>query len=110
MDDINQIFDKLILDGAIEVSSIDSATGEFLYNFTHKMKEVSPALYHEHMNNVNEEIMYFWEKGFLVMNDVTSKNPIIRLSSKAFDDKEISILPLDKQVVLQDIKRILKVV
>ena len=110
MEDINRMFDELILQGAIEVSTIDEKTGEFLYNFTPKMKEVSPMLYKEHMNNVSQEIMYFWERGFLVMNDVTSSNPIIRLSAKAFDEKEISALPEDKKAVLADIKRILKVV
>jgi len=110
MEEIDKIFDELILEGAIEVSSIDSKTGEFLYNFTPKMKEVSPELYGEHMNNVSQDIMYFWERGFLLMNDITSQNPIIRLSDKAFDIKEIALLPLDKQSVLEDIKRILKVV
>jgi hypothetical protein len=110
MDNINKMFDELILQGAIEVSSIDANTGEFLYNFTPKIKEISPMLYNEHMTHINQEIMYFWERGFLVMNDVTSANPIIKLSEKAFNQKEIALLPDDKQHVLKDIKRILKVV
>jgi hypothetical protein len=110
MDEESKILDNLILQGAVEVSGMDMETGEMLYNFTDKLADVMPDLYNEHMNSVNSEIMYFWQHGFLSMNDITEKNPIIRLTNKAFDNVEILKLPKNRLSSLNEIKRILKVI
>jgi hypothetical protein len=102
--------EDLILSGAIEVSGIDSETGEFLYNFTQKMKEVLPELYNLHINDVYKDIMYFWERGFVDVSDMTSSNPKVKLTEKAFNSEAISKLPKEKMMSLYEIKRILKVV
>lgn len=102
-----EIFDKLILDGAIEVSGIDSETGEMLYNFTPKLKDISPLLYEEHLTHVNSELMRLWENGFLDIN-LTEENPIVRLTSKALDEDEILKLSKEDRWGIQEIKRILK--
>lgn len=102
--------DKLILEGALEVGGIDIESGEILYNFTDKLKEVMPELYNEHLNFVNSEIMYLWETGFLSIESLLDDNPKVNLTLKAYDTDKIKELPLDKQRSLQEIKRILKVV
>lgn len=102
--------EDLILAGAVEVSGIDPETGEFLYNFTGKMKEVLPELYNMHINQVHDEIMYFWERGFVELDDMTAKNPRVRLTEKAFDVEAIAELSKEKMMALYEIKRILKVV
>lgn len=102
-----QLFDKLILDGAIEVSGIDSETGEMLYNFTPKLKDISPILYEEHITHVNAELMRLWEGGFLNIN-LIEENPIVKLTSKAFDESELSKLSKEDRWGIQEIKRILK--
>ena len=38
----SELINKLILDGGIEVAAIDQDTGEFLYSFTPKIKELMP--------------------------------------------------------------------
>lgn len=102
--------EDLILAGAIEVAGIDPETGEFLYNFTGKMKEVLPELYNLHINEVHNDIMYFWERGFVDLDDMTATNPRVRLTEKAFDAEAIAELPKEKMMALYEIKRILKVV
>jgi hypothetical protein len=102
--------DKLILEGALEVGGIDIESGEILYNFTDKLKEVMPELYNEHLNFVNSEIMYLWETGFLSIESLLDDNPKVNLTLKAYDTDKIKELPQDKQRSLQEIKRILKVV
>jgi hypothetical protein len=109
-DDISEIIDGLILKGAIEINGVDSNTGELLYNFTDKLNDVMPALYKEHLNYVNSEIMYFWEHGFLEIDDFTNDNPKVTLTSKSIVEEEILKLPEDKQASLQEIKRVLRVV
>ena len=39
--------DDLILSGALEPAGIDPESGEMLYNFTDKLKDVSPLLHQE---------------------------------------------------------------
>jgi hypothetical protein len=110
-DDIeNAVIDKLILEGALELGGIDMENGEILYTFTDKLKEIMPELYNEHLNFVNGEIMYLWERGFLSINDFAEENPKVRVTDKAFNDLEILKLPKDRQRSLEEIKRILKVV
>jgi hypothetical protein len=92
----DEIMQELLEAGALELEGIDPETGEFLYRITEKMKDVNKALYDEHMNIIYADTMYFWERGFLNVDDFTSINPIISLTSKAFDAKAISELPLEK--------------
>ena len=102
--------EDLLLAGAIEVYGVDSDTGEFLYNFTNKMQDIMPELYKEHINDVHNEVMYFWEVGAVEMTEMESNNPKIRLTGKAFDEDFISSLSPSRQSSLKEIKRILKVV
>ena len=102
--------EDLILSGAVEIAAFDAENEELLYKFTDNVKDVFPELYEAHMASVHEEVMYFWEHGFLYIDGMDDPNPRISLTEKAFIDQEINQLPLDRQKTLEDIKRILKVV
>ncbi len=105
--DSSDAIEKLILAGALEVSGVQEGTGELLYTFTPKMKEVSPQLYHDHLNFVNEEIMALWEKGFVNV-DLLSDDPIVTLTTKAFVPDALQSLTLQQRWSLEEIKRLLK--
>ena len=108
MDKMSQdIIDQLILSGALQAAGVDSETGDFLYQFTSKLKEVAPELYDEHVNHVNGELMRLWEKGFLDIN-VADDNPIVRLTPKALDENELSTLSKEDRWGIEEIKRLLK--
>jgi hypothetical protein len=98
--------DYLILNGGIEVAGIDSS-GEFLYTFTPKIKELMPELYEEHIDDVNRNILKLWEMGYLDI-DFMENDPVITISSKALDQNEFSKLSADDQWHLNEIKRLLK--
>lgn len=102
--------EDLILAGAIEVAAFDAENEELLYKFTDDVKTIFPELYEAHMATVHEEVMYFWEQGFLDIDGMDDPNPRISLTTKAFIDEELDKLPLDKQKTLEDIKHILRVV
>jgi hypothetical protein len=106
MDPIDQTIDELILSGAVEIAAIDSITGEPLYSFSPKIKEVMPKLYEQHMTEVNRDIMALWEKGFLNIEMLTD-NPLVTLTDKAFIDDEIVKIPKELQLSLSEIKRLL---
>jgi len=98
--------DELILSGAVEIAAIDSITGEPLYSFSPKIKEVMPKLYEQHMTEVNRDIMALWEKGFLNIEMLTD-NPLVTLTDKAFINDEIVKIPKELQLSLSEIKRLL---
>jgi len=101
----DRLIDDLILAGGLEISGIDERNGEFLYTMTNKMKDLMPELYEEHLTHINEEIMKLWERGF-VNFDMTSDDPIVTLTQKAYDVNEISKLTKEEVWSLEEIKRI----
>lgn len=100
-----EIMDRLVVAGALQMAGVDAETGEILYQFTPKLKEVMPELYHEHMNYVNSELMGLWEKGFVDM-DLMSDNPIVALTEKAFDQDAINTLSKSDKWAVEEIKRL----
>jgi hypothetical protein len=106
MDEVDHTIEDLILQGALEVAGIDIDTGEPLYNFTDKLKDVSPRLHNENSKYFTAEVLSLWEYGFITM-DVTMQNPMISLTSKSFDKKEIDKLDRQHQYTLKEIIRIL---
>jgi hypothetical protein len=103
---IEPSMEELILNGVAEVAGVDSETGEFLYNFTPKLREVMPDLWNKRLNFIHEEIMYFWENGFIEVEDMDTTNPAIFLTPLALDDAAIAQLPEDKQSSFREIKRL----
>ena len=103
----NDVIEKLILAGAIEVAGVEDGTGELLYVFTSKMKDVNPLLYQDHLNFVNSEIMGLWEKGFVNV-DLLSENPVVTLTQKAFIPDALDNLTKQQRWSLEEIKRVLK--
>ena len=101
------MINKLILDGGLEVASVDNDTGELLYSFTPKMKEIMPEIYQDHMHNVNSEIMNLWEKGFINM-DLLQEDPLITLTLKALNKDEVKTLSKQERWSLFEVVRLLQ--
>jgi hypothetical protein len=106
MNEIDKMLEDLILLGAIQVAGVDGDSGELLYSFTPKIKEVSPELFSEHLNSVNSEIMGLWEKGFININFMHD-DPLVALTEKSFDNKELSVLNKREQWSILELKRLL---
>jgi hypothetical protein len=101
-----EIMDYLILNNALEVVAVDSKTGELLYSFTPKIKEIMPDLYEEHMNSVNSDILSLWERGYVNI-DFLLDDPKITITNKALDKNELSKLSVDDLWSINQIKRLL---
>ena len=101
-----EIIEHLVVSGALQMAGVDTETGEILYQFTDKLRDVMPELYDEHLNYVNSELMRLWEMGFVNI-DLMSDNPIVTLASKALDEEQIkNLTPQDKWAILE-IKRLM---
>ena len=68
---------------------------------------MSPELDQEIQTFFSQEMMFLWENGFVEM-DITEKNPIVKLTEKAFNNKEVLKLDKNKQYTLKDIIRQLR--
>lgn len=101
-DDMDSVIEDLMIQGAIQVTGIDSETGEFLYTFTEKLAEINPKIYKAMVDDFQMSIMRLWEAGFLSM-DITAKNPLVRATEKVFDTNAISKLSRNDQITLEDI-------
>lgn len=85
--DGDDLFDSLLLAGAVEVAGIDSDTGDFLYSFTEKMLEIAPEIMAEAENIFHSNVMALWEMGFLLM-DPSIENPTVSITQKALDEQD----------------------
>ena len=102
----SSIIDNLILNGALEPAGIDIESGEMLYNFTEKLQEVDPLMHDEFQRYFTSETMALWEHGFIDM-DLTLDHPVVHLTQKAFDAREVMKLEKDHQYSLKEIIRII---
>jgi hypothetical protein len=100
------IFDMLVLNGAIELAGVDPVSGEFLYSMTEKMIDIMPEVYEEHLNEVNKQIMLLWEEGFITI-DLFDENPLVNITAKALDQEELIKLDPESLGHLNEIKRVL---
>lgn len=103
----SEMINKLILDGGLEVAAVDNDTGEILYSFTPKIKEIMPELYQEHIHSVNAEVMNLWEKGFINL-DLFQPDPAITLTIKALNKEEVKNLSKQERWSLFEIVRLLQ--
>jgi hypothetical protein len=103
--DENEMIEKLILDGALEVAGVDSEDGSLLYSFTSKIEQVMPELYHDHLNRVNAEILSLWERGYVDI-DFLAEEPIVTITNKSFDPVEMSKLRKQDVWAIEELKRL----
>ena len=103
--DENEMIEKLILEGGLEVAGIDSEDGSLLYSFTPKIKELMPELYNDHLNRVNAEILSLWERAYVDI-DFLAKEPVVTLTNKSFDPVEMSKLRKQDVWAIEELKRL----
>jgi len=106
MSEEDSLIEDLILGGALEVAGIDEQTGEFLYNITPKLKNIMPDLYQEHIDTVNKNMLTLWEKGYLNI-DFMVDDPVVTVTNKGLDLKEIKKLSKEEFFALEEVKRLL---
>jgi len=105
--DDDELIEKLILDGGVEAVAVDEETGELLYAFTPKIQKLMPDLYHQHLNDINTNIMRLWEKGFINL-DFFAKDPVITLTEKAINQDLVNELSKEDRWNLFEVIRLLK--
>jgi hypothetical protein len=105
MEQEDLIFIDLVEQGAIEYAGLNEE-GEAIYNFTDKLKDINPDLFDIHQTQLNREVMFLWEQGFITV-DLLQDNPDVGLTEKSFDEESLKSLDDIYKTVLKEIKRIL---
>lgn len=62
------MIEHLLLQNALEISSIDNNTGEMLYSITDKLKEVNPKLYEQLRKQFEQHMFEIIDQGPKTMN------------------------------------------
>jgi hypothetical protein len=104
---VNKMIDLLFMKGLIEISSVDSNTGEFLYQFSPDIKEIVPNFEEDSQKMFLENLDVLWIKGFIAM-DKTEENPIVSLTDIAFDPESVAKLAVHERTVLYTIMEAMK--
>jgi hypothetical protein len=84
MIDPKDIIDSLILSGALEVTAIDSESGQLVYAVTDKMEELAPEIYREINDQIHKDVMSLWQKNLLIV-DIMSDKPEVCPTEMALD-------------------------
>lgn len=82
--DPKELIDALILSGALEISAMDSESGQMVYAVTDKMEELAPEIYREINDQIQRDVMSLWQKGLLAV-DLLSNSPDISITELALD-------------------------
>jgi len=95
-------FSYLLFSGAVEICGIDEQSGEMLFRFTEKLKDVDPLLYKKMTDSFYKELLSLWEKGFIAM-DITEENPAVSITEKALSALDVGELNIEQRLQLEDI-------
>lgn len=104
----DDIFEEMILDGIIEPSAMDTETGEMLYSFTDKARELMPEMWSRAQQIFNDTIMFLWEQGFLNIN-MSDADPVVSVAPKALDESAVAELSREYQQALRIILEALRI-
>jgi hypothetical protein len=63
-------------------------------------------MYEDHLAQVNKDILNLWEKGYVNV-DLLSPEPMVTMSEKGLDKKEVAKLSKQEIWALEEIKRLL---
>jgi len=102
MDKEDKIINELISKGGLEFIGIDNNTGEQLYKPTKKLKNLDPKLSQDLSLYFSEISMILWVNGFIDM-DVTLSNPLVKLTKKSLNIKELEAMDKNERIVLEQI-------
>ena len=100
----DEILEKLILAGAVEVAGLDP-NGEFLYSFTADMPNLFPEFY-EHVSHMySNAITELWSDGYLDITLNEDGEEIVMLNEKSVDTVELDKLSVTARSLMDSILR-----
>ena len=96
---MSKMMDKMIMLGAVQIAGVNQK-GEFRYSLAGSLDKVLPELYKAHIDEVHEQMLHFWELGFVEFLDMDRSSPRIKLTRKVMDRDAVEKLDEDLQDAL----------
>lgn len=82
---LDELFNHLVEEGALELLSIDPVTEEPLYRVTPKCKEIIPELYYEFKNEMDNAIFDLWQRDIIEYRfSETKDEDAVRLTGQGY--------------------------
>jgi DNA-binding PadR family transcriptional regulator len=107
-DNIDDIIEKFLRDGILEIAGIEEETGLNTYRITEKGKKIIPVLESEKQAAMNSIVFALWTKNMINLNFDKDGNPIVALNKNSFDEKKIAELHPEERVTLRQFVDIIK--
>lgn len=98
-EEVNQMIEKMVLSGYLDVDGIDSETGEFLYRVSPSLYEQIPDFAEKLQDAFLDEVYNLWMKGMVNM-DATKQNPLVSLTKDALDPEKVAKLTVEERHTL----------
>jgi DNA-binding MarR family transcriptional regulator len=107
-DNIDDIIEKFLRDGILEISGIEEETGLNTYKITEKGKKIIPVLESEKQAAMNSIAFSLWSKNMINLNFDKDGNPIVALNKNSFDEEKIAELSSEERLTLRQFVDIIK--
>lgn len=102
MTDSNDVLEKLILAGAVEVAGLDP-NGEFLYAFTPDLPKIFPEFYEHVSRHYSAAITDLWSNGYIDITLDENGEEIVMLNDKSTNPEELSKLDIPGRTLMDAI-------
>jgi hypothetical protein len=99
-EEYNNLINKLLEMGVLEITGYDSISDQFTYNITPECEELMPELWEEHFKFVNELAFEMWNEGLIEMNFDKNGSPMVMLKADTVAMKDS--LPDDKRFFIEN--------
>jgi hypothetical protein len=99
-EEYNNLINKLLEMGVLEITGYDSISDQFTYNITPECEELMPELWEEHFKFVNELAFEMWNEGLIEMNFDKDGSPMVMLKADTVAMKDS--LPDDKRFFIEN--------
>jgi hypothetical protein len=99
-EEYNNLINKLLEIGVLEITGYDSISDQFTYNITPQCEELLPELWEEHFKFVNELAFEMWNEGLIEMNFSKEGVPLVMLKPETVAIKDS--LPDDKRFFIEN--------
>ena len=100
-EEYNNLINKLLEIGVLEITGYDSISDQFTYNITPECEELLPELWEEHFKFVNELAFEMWNEGLIEMNFSKDGTPMVMLKPETVAIKDS--LPDDKRFFIENL-------
>lgn len=102
-EEYNNLIDRLIKMGVLEVVGYDEKSNQFTFGLTPKCQELMPELFDEHFKMINELAFKLWNDGHIEMMFDKDGTPMVMIKDIEHVMKVKDTLPDEERFFLENL-------